>query len=55
MKYIERTEYLERLIDLQGTPDIKIITGVRRCGKSKLMDAYIDYLKKIDFLRGDNK
>lgn len=46
MKYIERTEYLERLIDLQGTPDIKIITGVRRCGKSKLMDAYIDYLKK---------
>lgn len=42
---ITRTHYLNRIIDLNGTPDIKIITGVRRSGKSKLMQAYIAYLK----------
>ena len=48
MKLVVRQEYLQRLIDLQGTPDIKIITGVRRSGKSKLMLSYIDYLKSND-------
>lgn len=42
---ITRTHYLNRIIDLNGTPDIKIITGIRRSGKSKLMQAYITYLK----------
>ena len=40
-----RTKYLNRIIDLNQTPDIKIITGIRRSGKSKLMQAYIEYLK----------
>lgn len=44
MKIITRTKYLDRMIALNGTPDIKIITGIRRCGKSKLMQAYIEYL-----------
>lgn len=45
MKTITRAKYLNRIIDLNGTPDIKIITGIRRSGKSKLMQAYIEYLK----------
>ncbi|MDE7263572.1 MAG: ATP-binding protein [Anaeroplasmataceae bacterium] len=48
MKIIERPTYLNRLIDLKGTPDIKIITGVRRSGKSKLMKAYMEYISKAD-------
>lgn len=45
MKTITRSKYMDRIIELNGTPDIKIITGIRRSGKSKLMEAYIDYLK----------
>lgn len=46
MKLINRNHYLNKLIDVKNTPDIKVITGVRRSGKSKLMDAFIDILKK---------
>ena len=46
MTYIERKQYLDRIIGLEGTPDIKIITGVRRCGKSELMKAYIRFLRQ---------
>ncbi len=48
MRYIERTTYLNRLKGLRNTPDIKIITGIRRSGKSELMRAYINYLRDTD-------
>ncbi len=44
MKLVERPGYLERLKRLIGTPDIKVITGVRRAGKSKLLEAFRNYL-----------
>ena len=48
MKLIERKSYLEKLLSVRGTPDIKVITGVRRSGKSKLMEAYRDLVCAAD-------
>ena len=45
MKQIARDIYLKRLIDSQGNSLIKVITGIRRCGKSYLLDPiFKDYL-----------
>ena len=43
---IARDVYLKKLIDFKDKDLIKIITGIRRCGKSTLFDIYINYLKE---------
>ena len=45
MKLIIRDEYLDKMVRVMNTPDIKVITGVRRCGKSKLLESFINYIK----------
>ena len=44
--FVERKEYLNKLITWKDKQLIKIVTGVRRCGKSVLLEIYRDYLRK---------
>lgn len=46
MKLIERSYYLNKLQAVKDIPDIKVITGLRRSGKSKLLDAYANILER---------
>lgn len=41
---IQRREYLNKLIAFKDKQIIKVITGIRRCGKSMLMEIYQDWL-----------
>lgn len=41
---ILRPEYLQQLISFKDKKIIKVVTGIRRCGKSTLFDLYCDYL-----------
>ena len=43
-KLINRKEYLDFLIKLKDKDIIKVVTGIRRCGKSTLFELYKNYL-----------
>lgn len=44
MKRIERKSYLNWLIKWKDQQITKVVTGVRRCGKSTLFDIFQEYL-----------
>ena len=43
---INRPVYLNQLIAFKDKEPVKVITGIRRCGKSTLFEQFIDYLKE---------
>lgn len=46
MDRIERNYYLNKLVEKRDNGRIKVVTGIRRCGKSVLLfDIFVDYLK----------
>ena len=46
--YINRQKYLDKLISQKDKDIVKVITGIRRCGKSVLLfNIYYDYLLSI--------
>lgn len=49
---VERKEYLNKLIAFRDKQIIKVVTGIRRCGKSTLLEMYQDYLRKQGIFAG---
>ena len=41
----KRDSYLNKLIAFQDTEPVKVITGIRRCGKSSLLQLMAEHLK----------
>ena len=51
MDRIFRKDYIDILNNFKDQQIIKVITGIRRCGKSTLLEMYQDYLKKNGVLK----
>ena len=45
MELRNRTRYLKQLISFQDTDLIKVVTGIRRCGKSSLLELMEEHLR----------
>ena len=45
-KLLERPQYLDQLISFRDKKLIKVVTGIRRCGKSTLLDLFTEHLKE---------
>ena len=48
----QRDSYLNKLIGFQDTEPVKVITGIRRCGKSSLLKLMVQHLKNTGVLPG---
>ena len=46
VKPVERKEYLNKLCSFKDKQIIKVVTGVRRCGKSTLLSMFPDLLRR---------
>ena len=46
----QRDSYLNKLIGFQDTEPVKVITGIRRCGKSSLLKLMVRHLKDTSVL-----
>lgn len=62
MKTIYREQYINKLISLKDKNIIKVLTGIRRCGKSTILQEFKNYLlqnnvnkENIIFLNLDDK
>ena len=52
---IERPLYLDKIMPFVDTPFVKILTGVRRCGKSTILKMIIKKLREENGVFGRNK
>lgn len=53
MKRIERSQYLNWLIRWKEKQIIKVVSGVRRCGKSTMFDIFKDYLLTAENIKSN--
>ena len=51
---IQRPEYLDKLKKFKDKELIKVVTGIRRCGKSTLLEIYKNYLIEIGIEQEQN-